>query len=64
MDSLLFLIFLDLGRDYGAPEIVNDGVTIARDINLPDLQVVQRSGTPAINFSLGRTAVSAQVHCF
>lgn len=27
-----------LERDYGAPEIVNDGVTIARDINLPDLQ--------------------------
>lgn len=25
-----------LERNYGAPEIVNDGVTIARDINLED----------------------------
>ena len=27
-----------LERSYGAPEIVNDGVTIARDIELPDAQ--------------------------
>ena len=27
-----------LQREYGAPEIVNDGVTIARDIELEDNQ--------------------------
>jgi len=27
-----------LEREYGAPEIVNDGVTIARDISLPDVE--------------------------
>jgi hypothetical protein len=27
-----------LEREYGAPEIVNDGVTIARDISLPDFE--------------------------
>ena len=27
-----------LEREYGAPEIVNDGVTIARDIELSDPQ--------------------------